>query len=81
MWSTVLRELIGIATQFNRQSSEPKFDLDILKLIAPAIVAFFDKDIPSQKILAVLPSYFEEHELDEFETFLHFRTRAKYRSG
>jgi hypothetical protein len=70
-WSTVLRELIGIATRFNSQSSGPKFDLDILKLIAPAVVAFFHKDIPSQKILAILPSYFEEHELDEFETFLH----------
>jgi hypothetical protein len=71
MWSSVLRELIGIATQFNRQSSGPKFDLDILKLIAPAVVAFFHKDIPYQKILAILPSYFEEYELDEFETFLH----------
>ena len=60
-----------IATRFNRQSSELKFDLDILMLIAPAVVAFFDKDIPSQEILAVLPSYFEEHKLDEFETFLN----------
>jgi hypothetical protein len=40
-------------------------------LIAPAVVAFFHKDIPSREILAVLPSYFEEHKLDEFETFLH----------
>jgi hypothetical protein len=70
LWTSVVRELIGIATQFNRQYSEPKFDLDILKLIAPAVVAFFHKDIPSRKILAVLPSYFEEHELAEFETFL-----------
>ena len=70
-WSAVLHELIVIATRFNRQSSEPKFDLDILMLIAPAVVAFFDKDIPSREILAILPSYFEEHELDEFETFLH----------
>jgi hypothetical protein len=71
LWTSVLRELIDIATQFNRQSSDPKFDLDILKLIAPAVVAFFHKDIPSRKILAILPSYFEEHELAEFETFLH----------
>jgi hypothetical protein len=71
MWSSVLRELIGIATRFNRQSSGPKFDLDILKLVAPAVVAFFHKDIPDQKILAILPSYFEEYELDEFEGFLH----------
>ena len=71
LWNSVLRELIGIATQFNRQFSEPKFDLDILKLIAPAVVACFHKDIPSRKILAILPSYFEEHELAEFETFLH----------
>ena len=71
LWTSVLRELIDIATQFNRQSSDPKFDLDILKLIAPAVVAIFHKDIPSRKILAILPSYFEEHELAEFETFLH----------
>jgi hypothetical protein len=70
LWNSVVRELIGIATQFNRQSSELKFDVDILKLIAPAVVAFFHKDIPSRKILVVLPSYFEEHELDEFETIL-----------
>ena len=48
----VLHELIVIAFRFNRQSSEPKFDLDILMLIAPAVVAFFDKDIPSREILA-----------------------------
>jgi hypothetical protein len=70
LWNSIVRELIGIATQFNHRSSELKFDLDILKLIAPAVVAFFHKDIPSRKILAILPSYFEEHELDEFETLL-----------
>jgi hypothetical protein len=70
LWTSVLHELINIATQFNRQSSDLKFDLDILKLIAPAVIAFFHRDIPSRKILAILPSYFEEHELDEFETFL-----------
>ena len=70
LWASVLRELIGISTQFNRQFSEPKFDLDILKIIAPAVVGFFHKDVPSRKILAILPSYFEEHELGEFETLL-----------
>jgi hypothetical protein len=70
-WTAVLHELIVIATRFNRQSSEPKFDLDILMLIAPSVVAFFDKDIPSREILEILPSYFEEHDLDEFESFLH----------
>jgi hypothetical protein len=70
-WKAVLHELIVVATRFNRQSSEPKFDLDILMLIAPAVVAFFDKHVPSREILEILPSYFEEHELDEFETFLH----------
>jgi len=70
LWTSVLHELINIATQFNRQSSDLKFDLDILKLIAPAVIAFFHRDIPSRKILAILPSYYEEHELDEFETFL-----------
>jgi hypothetical protein len=70
-WSAVLHDLIVIALRFNSQYSEPKFDLDILMLIAPAVVAFFDKDVPSREILAKLPSYFEEHELDEFETFLH----------
>jgi hypothetical protein len=71
LWSAVLHDLIVIAIRFNSQSSEAKFDLDILMLIAPAVVAFFDKDVPSQEILAKLPSYFEEHELDAFETFLH----------
>jgi hypothetical protein len=71
LWTSVVRELIVIATQFNRQYSEPKFDLDILKLIAPDVVACFQKEVPSRKILAILPSYFEEHELAEFETFLH----------
>jgi hypothetical protein len=70
-WSAVLHDLIVIAFRFNSRYSEPKFDLDILLLIAPAVVAFFDKDIPSREILAILPSYFEEHELDDFETFLH----------
>jgi hypothetical protein len=70
-WNAVLHDLIVIAFRFNSRSSEPKFDLDVLMLIAPAVVAFFDKDIPSREILAILPSYFEEHELDEFETFLH----------
>ena len=70
-WSAVLHDLIVIAFRFNSQYSEPKFDLDILMLIAPAVIAFFDKDIPSREIRAKLPSYFEDHELDEFETFLH----------
>ena len=70
-WRAVLHELIVIAIRFNHQSSEPKFDLDILMLIAPTVVAYFEKDIPSREILEILPSYFEEHELDEFETFLH----------
>ena len=69
-WSVVLLELTDVTARFNRQSSELKFDLDILMLIAPAVIAYFDKDVPSHEILAVLPSYFEEGKLDEFETFL-----------
>jgi hypothetical protein len=69
-WHSVLRELTVIAARFNRVTSGSKFDLDILKLIGPAVVSRFSKDVETREILSVLPSYFEDSELEEFEALL-----------
>jgi len=71
LWRSVLHELTFIATRFNQKYPEPKFDLDIILLIAPAVVSHFQKDVASKEILSELPSYFEESELEEFEAFLN----------
>ena len=70
-WRSVLRELTVIATRFNQRSDGPKFDLDIIQLVAPAVVSHFNKDVNPREILSVLPSYFDESELEEFEAFLN----------
>ncbi len=70
-WRSVLRELSVIATRFNQRSAGLKFDLDIIQLVAPAVVSHFNKDVETREILSVLPSYFDESELDEFEAFLN----------
>ncbi|MDO9325553.1 MAG: hypothetical protein Q7T80_11430 [Methanoregula sp.] len=70
-WRSVLQELAVIATRFNQRTSEPKFDLDIIQLVAPAVVSHFNKDVGTREILSVLPSYFDESELEEFEAFLN----------
>ena len=70
-WRSALRELTVIAAQFNRQSFEPKFDLGILQLVAPLVISRFNEDVNTKEILSLLPSYFEECELEEFEAFLN----------
>ncbi|MEI7857194.1 MAG: hypothetical protein WCH85_06800 [Methanomicrobiales archaeon] len=70
-WRSVLIELAGIATRFNQRNSEDKFDLDILQLVAPRVVSHFNKDIETREIHSVLPSYFDDSELEEFELFLN----------
>ena len=70
-WRSALRELTVIAARFNRQSFEPKFDLGILQLVAPAVISRFNEDVNTKEILSLLPSYFKECELEEFEAFLN----------
>ena len=70
-WHSVLHELTVLTARFNRVSRGQKFDLDTLKLVAPAVVYHFNMDVETSEILAVLPSYFDECELDEFETLLN----------
>lgn len=73
-WRSVLMELAGIATRFNQQTYDDKFDLDIIQLVAPRVVSHFNKDIETREILSVLPSYFDDSELEEFESFLNQNT-------
>jgi len=70
-WRSVLRELNIIAARYNRVATGPKFDLDTIKLVAPAVVYHFNKDVKTSEILAAVPAYFDECELDEFETLLN----------
>ena len=70
-WRSVLRELTFIAARFNQHSSELKFDLDIIQIVAPAVVSHFNKDVKTREILSEAPSFFEECELEEFEGFLN----------
>jgi|WetSurMetagenome_2_1015567.scaffolds.fasta_scaffold38800_3 hypothetical protein len=69
-WRSVLRELSAVSARFNRVSAGPKFDLDILKIVSPAVVSRFNKDVQSHEIVSVLPSFFKDSELDEFEALL-----------
>jgi hypothetical protein len=69
-WRSVLRELASTAVRYNRRSTGPEFDLDILKLISPAVIDHFNRDVETHEILSVLPSYFKDSELDEFEALL-----------
>jgi hypothetical protein len=70
-WRSVIRELTFIATRFNQIYPEPKFDLEILQLVAPAVVSHFNRDVDTREVLSVLPSYFDERDLEEFESFLN----------
>ena len=69
-WHSVLRELTFIAARFNQKYPEPKFDLDILQLVGPAVVAHFNKDVDPREVLSVVTSCYEECELEEFESLL-----------
>ena len=69
-WRSVLRELTFIAARFNHLYSEPRFDLDVAKIVAPSVVARFYKDVVPREILSALPAIFEESDLEEFEAFL-----------
>ncbi len=70
-WRSVLRELTFIAARFNQLYPEPKFDLDIIQLVGPAVVSHFNKDVDAREIRSVLPSYYEDSELGEFESLLN----------
>jgi cell division septation protein DedD len=70
-WQSALRELTVIATRFNQRFPEPKFDLDIIRIVAPAVVSNFNRDVKASEILSLLPSYYGESELEEFEAFLN----------
>jgi len=70
-WRSVLQELAFIATRFNQKFSEPVFSLEIVQLVAPAVVKHFNKDVETREIVSALPSCFEECELDEFESLLN----------
>jgi hypothetical protein len=70
-WHLVLHELAVIATRFNQRYAEPKFDLEIIQIVGPAVVARFDKKVENREILSVLSSCFEECELEAFEAFLN----------
>jgi hypothetical protein len=70
-WRSVLRELNVIAARYNRVATGPKFDLDTIKLVAPAVVYHFNKDVKTSEIIAAVPAYFDECELAEFETLLN----------
>ena len=67
----MLHELAIIAARFNQKYSQPKFDLDVALLVGPAVVSHFNKDVESADIYPVLQAYYDESELDEFETFLN----------
>jgi len=70
-WRSVLRELAFIAARFNQKYPEPKFDLDILQLVGPAVVAYFNKDVQLRDLQSELASCFEARELEEFESLLN----------
>ncbi|HPD76431.1 MAG TPA: hypothetical protein PKZ65_10265 [Methanoregulaceae archaeon] len=67
----ILRELSFIAARFNQLSPELKFDMDILQIVAPAVAGHFLPEVPAREVQAILPSYMEESELEEFESFLN----------
>jgi cell division septation protein DedD len=69
-WRSVLRELTFIAVRFNQKYPKPKFDLDILQLVGPAVVAHFNKDVDPREVLSAVTSCYEECELEEFESLL-----------
>lgn len=70
-WQSVLKELSFIATRFSQKFSEPAFDAEIVQLVAPSVVAHFNRDIALKEIFAALSSCYEECELDEFESLLN----------
>ncbi|MCK9580508.1 MAG: hypothetical protein M0Q92_08665 [Methanoregula sp.] len=70
-WRSALRELTVIAARFNQRYPEPKFDQDIVLLVGPAVVRHFEKGVETPDILSLIPSCYEESDLDEFESFLN----------
>ena len=70
-WQSVLKELSFIATRFGQKFPEPAFDAEIVQLVAPSVVAHFNKDVALKEIFAALSSCYEECELDEFESLLN----------
>lgn len=70
-WRSALKELTVIAARFNKRYPEPRFDQDLLMLVAPTIVSRFEKDVETKEVLALIPTLVEESDLDEFESFLN----------
>ena len=74
-WRSALRELTVIAARFNKRNPDPVFDHDVVLLVAPAVIRYFEKGVDTKDISALLPALMEESELAEFESFLN-RTPA-----
>lgn len=70
-WQSVLKELSFIATRFCQKFPEPAFDAEIVQLVAPSVVAHFNKDVAVKEIFAALSACYEECELEEFESLLN----------
>jgi hypothetical protein len=70
-WQSALKELSFIATRFGQKFPEPAFDAEIVQLVAPYVVAHFNRDVGIKEILSALSSCYEECELDEFESLLN----------
>ncbi|PKG32824.1 hypothetical protein, partial [Methanoregula sp.] len=70
-WRSVLKELSFIATRFGQKFPKPVFDAEIVQLVAPHVVAHFNKDVGVKEILSALSACYEECELEEFESLLN----------
>lgn len=70
-WRSVLKELSFIATRFSQKFPEPAFDAEIVQLVAPSVVAHFNRDVALKEIFSALSSCYEECELEEFESVLN----------
>jgi hypothetical protein len=70
-WQSVLHELTAISARFNQISSGPKFDLEIVKLVSPAVVSHFSQNVDTSEIMSAVTAYFDDSELEEFEVLLN----------
>lgn len=72
-WDSILFELIQIIRKFNREFPLQKISPDCIFLIGSAVISFFNVNVGNEEIQSTLERYFEESELDEFESFLNQR--------
>ncbi|MFA4859977.1 PT domain-containing protein [Methanoregula sp.] len=70
-WQSVLHELTVITARFNQLSTGVKFDLELVKVVAPPVVFHFTTDVDAGEILSAVPAYYDDSELEEFETLLN----------